>query len=148
VKHTARIKVRGYHCDFYGHVNNARYLELLEEARWQFLEDGLDLAYWKQRNMGFVVASVTINYRRPAGLGAVLDITSEMARLGGKSGIIRQEVTSAETGKIVADADVTFVVIDLKTGKALAIAGEVKEGFDRVAAGRGSGPVSGEGGDA
>jgi len=28
------IKVRGYHMDFYGHINNARYLELLEEGRW------------------------------------------------------------------------------------------------------------------
>jgi len=32
--HTTQIKVRGYHCDFYGHVNNARFLEFLEEARW------------------------------------------------------------------------------------------------------------------
>lgn len=26
------IKVRGYHLDVYQHVNNARYLEFLEEA--------------------------------------------------------------------------------------------------------------------
>ncbi len=32
-----QIKVRGYHLDVYQHVNNARYLEFLEEARW----DGL-----------------------------------------------------------------------------------------------------------
>lgn len=136
MKHTTRVKVRGYHCDFYGHVNNARYLELLEEARWSYLEDGLDLGYWKERGMGFVVASVTINFRRPAGLGVVLDIHSEMTHRGGKSGIIHQEVVNAETGKTVADADVTFVVIDLKTGKALAMEGEVKAGFDLVAQGR------------
>lgn len=29
-----QIKVRGYHLDVYQHVNNARYLEFLEEARW------------------------------------------------------------------------------------------------------------------
>lgn len=28
-----QIKVRGYHLDVYQHVNNARYLEFLEEAR-------------------------------------------------------------------------------------------------------------------
>lgn len=27
------IRVRNYHLDGYGHVNNARYLEFLEEAR-------------------------------------------------------------------------------------------------------------------
>ncbi len=35
-----QIKVRGYHLDVYQHVNNARYLEFLEEARW----DGLRTA--------------------------------------------------------------------------------------------------------
>ena len=28
-----KIKVRGFHLDVYQHVNNARYLEFLEEAR-------------------------------------------------------------------------------------------------------------------
>ena len=36
------IKVRGYHADLYGHVNNARYLELLEEARWNHFENSVD----------------------------------------------------------------------------------------------------------
>ena len=31
MKHSiTKIKVRGYHADFYGHVNNARYLELYQ----------------------------------------------------------------------------------------------------------------------
>ncbi len=34
-----QIKVRGYHLDVYQHVNNARYLEFLEEARWDGLEN-------------------------------------------------------------------------------------------------------------
>ena len=28
------IKIRGYHTDLYQHVNNARYLEFLEEGRY------------------------------------------------------------------------------------------------------------------
>jgi thioesterase-3 len=132
MKNTTRIKVRGYHCDFYGHVNNARYLELLEEARWCLLEEGLDLGYWKERGMGFVVASITINYRRPAGQGDVLEIHSEIARLGGRSGIIHQEVVNVATGKPVADADITFVVMDMATGRVLAMEGEVKAGFQMI----------------
>ena len=33
------VRVRNYHLDGYGHVNNARYLEFLEEARWAFLRN-------------------------------------------------------------------------------------------------------------
>ena len=35
---TTEIVIRGYHVDIYGHVNNARYLEFLEEDRWAVLE--------------------------------------------------------------------------------------------------------------
>ncbi len=135
MSYTYSIKVRGFHCDSYGHVNNARYLEFLEEARWQFLEDGLDLAYWLDRGLGFVVASVTINYRRPGMVGMILEVQSHMKHLGGKSGVIHQDVVDSATGKVVSDADVTFVVLDLKTGKPHPIAGPIKEGFDLVEAG-------------
>jgi len=127
MSHAIQLKVRGYHLDFYGHVNNARYLEFLEVARWSYLESGVDLGFWKEKGLGFVVASVTINYRRPAGLNTVIEIRSSVARLGGKSGVIHQDVVEAETGRPIADADVTFVVVDTRTGKAVALDGEIRE---------------------
>ena len=127
MSHCTRIKIRGYHLDFYGHVNNARYLEFLEEARWAYLEDGVDLGYWMERGLGFVVAAVTINFRRPAGLNTVIEVRSRVSRLSGKSGVIHQDVVDTATGKPIADADVTFVVVSTKTGQAVAIEGEIKE---------------------
>ena len=130
--HSTIINVRGYHCDFYGHVNNARYLELLEEARWQYLEAGMDLSYWEERGLGFVVVSVTINFRRPASPGVTLEILSQTTKLEGRSGVIHQDVINRQTGKAVADADVTFAVINLKTGRAEAMTGEVLAGFEAI----------------
>lgn len=130
--HTLRIKVRGYHCDFYGHVNNARYLEFLEEARWGFLEGGLDLAEWQERGLGFVVTEVTIKYRRPAGLNAVLEVRSRMGSLGPRRGVILQDVVLAEGGEMAASAQVTFAVIDLVRGKAVPLDGEIAETLARA----------------
>ena len=79
MSHTRTIRIRGYHCDFYGHLNHARYLELLEEARWSYLEDRMDLQDWKEKNLGIVIASLTINYRRPAPVDTVLEIHSRAA---------------------------------------------------------------------
>ena len=134
--HIKTIKVRGYHCDFYGHVNNARFLELLEEARWSYLEDSLDLAKWNEQNLGIVVASLTINYRRPAPVDIVLEIRSTVGEMGAKTGVIHQDVLNQTTGKLVADADVTFAVVDIRTGKAVPMEGEVRTVFE--------GPASGE----
>ena len=55
---TIEIKVRGYHVDIYGHVNNARYVEFLEEARWAFAEDSLDLAQWQEQGIGFLTSTI------------------------------------------------------------------------------------------
>ncbi len=127
--HTTTVRVRGYHCDFYGHVNNARFLEFMEEARWAYLESSLDLGFWKARGLGFLVAAVTINYRQPADLGMDLEIRSGIKALGGKSGIIGQEFIDLNTGNTIADADVTFVVFDLTTGKSVALEGEIRAAF-------------------
>lgn len=128
-EHRTTIKVRGYHLDLYGHVNNARYLEFLEEARWRMIEGSANLQAWKERGLGFVVVKITINYRRAAVLDDVLEIVSHVHHLGGRSGMIKQEVLRGEGDAVerVADAEVTFVVVDIATGRAVAMAGEIRD---------------------
>lgn len=126
------IKVRGYHLDVYQHVNNARYLEFLEEARWAWLER-LESFNWLQENqLAFVVVNININYRRPAVMGDVLDIHSKLIQLGGKSGVIGQTVVLAPAGEVVADATLTFVCIDLRTQKAQPMEGELKTRMEEM----------------
>ena len=126
------IKVRGYHLDVYQHVNNARYLEFLEEARWAWLEK-LDALRWLNENrLAFIVVNININYRRPALLGDELVISSQLSRLGEKSGIISQTITLAPGGEAVADAALTFVCIDLGTQKAQPLTGELKQRLEEM----------------
>lgn len=121
------IKVRGYHLDVYQHVNNARYLEFLEEARWAWLEE-IDAFEWMSaNNLAFVVVNININYRRPAVLGDVLLVDSRIEQLSGKSGVIAQTVTLQPGGEVVADAQLTFVCIDLRTQKAQQLEGPLKQ---------------------
>jgi len=128
------IKVRGYHLDVYQHVNNARYLEFLEEARWEWLEEVEAFHWLQEQKLAFVVVNININYRRPAVLGDVLTIGSEITQLNGKSGIIAQRVLLAGQETVVADAALTFVCIDLRTQKAVALEGELRERLMRLMA--------------
>ncbi|MFI8418664.1 acyl-CoA thioesterase [Serratia sp. NPDC078593] len=121
------IKVRGFHLDVYQHVNNARYLEFLEEARWEWLSE-LNAFDWMTKNhIAFIVVNININYRKPAVLGDKLRIDSRMEQLNGKSGVLSQTVTLEPDGSPVADALLTFVCVDLTTQKALPIEGELRE---------------------
>ncbi|MDY0992984.1 YbgC/FadM family acyl-CoA thioesterase [Pantoea agglomerans] len=128
------IKVRGYHLDVYQHVNNARYLEFLEEARWEWLEEVEAFHWLQEQKLAFVVVNININYRRPAVLGDVLTIESEITQLNGKSGIIAQRVLLAGQETVVADAALTFVCIDLRSQKAVALEGELRERLMRLMA--------------
>ena len=60
-------------------------------------------------NIAFVVVNININYRRPAVLGDVLTVTSQVQQLNGKSGVLSQVVTLDPEGQVVADALITFV---------------------------------------
>jgi thioesterase-3 len=125
--HNHRIKVRGFHLDLYGHVNNARYLEFLEEARWELLEGRIDLDDWHRHGLSLTVVRITINYRRSSALWDVLNVRSTLAALRSRSGTFHQEIVGAESGNTVADADVTFVVVDSATGRAVPITGPMRE---------------------
>ncbi|MGL4603806.1 MAG: acyl-CoA thioesterase [Iodobacter sp.] len=119
------IKVRGYHLDLYGHVNNARYLEFLEEARWALVDESGGLEWFTQERLALVISRVDIRYKRPATMGDVLKIETHMASLGEKEGIIHQRIVRADNDKLVAEADVTFAVIHAKTPGAMLLEGEL-----------------------
>jgi thioesterase-3 len=120
-----KIKVRGYHLDMYQHVNNARYLEFLEEARWNLIESKIDLKEWMKKGLGFVVVNININYRKPGSLDQVFEIQSKISQLNVRSATIEQKIFIEGTDMLIADADVTFVIVDTKTGKPVSLKGEL-----------------------
>lgn len=124
--HSTRIKVRGYHLDLYSHVNNARYLEFLEEARWTFFEERADLPRFLASGLALVVVNINIDYRYPATMGDELAIESSVKSISHRSAVIHQRVVLAGSDTLVADADVTFVAYDGKQNKAVPIEGELR----------------------
>ena len=121
------IKVRGFHCDMFGHVNNARYLEFLEEARWEWLNRIGPFDFFENKNLSFVVVNININYKRPSILNDELIITVELKSIGNKSAVVHQTITRKSDNKLIADADVTFAMVDNVTGRAIALDENMRE---------------------
>ena len=132
--HHTPIKVRGYHLDLYGHVNNARYLEFLEEARWAYFEATHGLDWFVQSGLAFVVVNINISYRRPALMNEVLTLDTSMHEVGHRSAVIRQVVRHKESGAVVAEADVTFVLYSERDKRAIVIDGELRALLERLSA--------------
>ncbi len=127
-----QIKVRGYHCDAYGHVNNARYLEFLEEGRWDFLQPAIDEHFFDHLNLLFVVVNININYRKPLVPNILVEISVNSIEYFNSKIVFKQEVVDAATGVLCNTADVTFVLLDKESGKPTAISKEIKRKFDEL----------------
>jgi len=121
-----QIKVRGYHTDLYQHVNNARYLEFLEEARWQLVETHLDVNAFTGGKLSFFIVNINISYRSPARVGDTVTVRSGLKRIGNKSAVIRQQIINKATGTVCVDADVTFVIADTG-GRPLKLEADLKD---------------------
>jgi len=128
--HTIEIKIRGYHLDLFGHVNNARYLEFLEEARWAAFEKTVDLQELARKGYAFTV--VNINYRRPAFMNEVVVVETEVTQWRRRSAVIHQVVKLQGTWTVIADADVTFVIFDTGKQKTAVLEGEVLDFINGV----------------
>jgi thioesterase-3 len=121
LKNTIEIQVFGFHLDLYGHVNNARYLEFLEQGRWELFESTDLPGLFKEKGWGFAAVNINIDYRYPAGYGETLVVTTSLKKIGNKSAVFHQLVTIKGTDTVVAEADVTFVILDLATGRAVPV---------------------------
>jgi thioesterase-3 len=125
------IKIRGYHTDLYQHVNNARYLEFLEEGRWQLLEDHLDLEEFIQKGFSFFVVNINISYKSQARAGDIIVIRSGLKKIGNKSAVFRQQIINKGTKMVCVDADVTFVIADIN-GSPMKFQGDLREDLLKI----------------
>lgn len=131
MQYLTEIKVRGYHADFYGHVNNARYLEFFEEDRWALLESKIDLKKWATQGITFLVVNINVNYRLAVPVGETLVVTTNLAKIGNRSVVLEQKILLKESKAVAADALITFVITD-KTGRAVAMDGEMLQEIDKL----------------
>lgn len=131
MEYLTEIKVRGYHADFYGHVNNARYLEFFEEDRWAQFGAIFDLRQFAKKGYVFLVVNINVNYKKAVPVGQTVLVSTQLEKIGNKSVALKQEIVFKETKEVAADAIVTFVIRDA-TGRAAVMEGELLEELKKL----------------
>jgi thioesterase III len=116
MKSTNEVKVRNYHLDQFKHVNNARYLEFLEEGRWLYSENNKLIDVYEKNGISHVAVNININYRKSAKAGDLLLIETDVKEKSKRSVTMQQKVFVKRTGELIADATVTNVFLDAETG--------------------------------
>ena len=109
--HLTSIIVRGYELDSYGHVNNAVYLQYLEQARWVFMKDNELLKFINDEKLFLVVTETTIRYMREANLFDELIVETTM-----KSEkpylVFKQNIMNVKTRTMISRATVKTIFVN------------------------------------
>jgi len=133
MKRSIEIKVRGYHLDMFGHVNNARYLEFIEEGRWEFFENEPGfMNFITTNNLTFPIVNINIDYRSSAELNDILIIETCIKKIGNKSAKLDQKIYIKNKEKLAINAEVTFVFIDNTTAKTVEIPEKLKKSWQSI----------------
>jgi len=115
------IAVRYGDLDPQGHVNNARFVTYLEQARVAYIRH---LGLWDGRSyleIGFIIAHLEIDYRAPILLGHPVQVGVRVSRLGEKSLTMDYRIQDPKTDRVYADATTVLVGFDYHAGRSLVI---------------------------
>jgi len=105
------------HLDTFGHVNNATYLQLLEEARWEIIANsGYGIKDIQDKGIGPVVLEIHIRYKKELKLREQVTIETKCVSVEKKVTRLQQEIKNAD-GQVCSVALVTVAVFDTKERK-------------------------------
>ncbi len=112
--------MKEFHLDTFGHVNNAQYLALYEEARWDFITiNGFGLDRIKREQAGPVLLETTVKFKRELVNRELITIRSTPGEMNGKIMSINQEMIKPD-GKTASEARFSIGFMDLKERKLIA----------------------------
>ncbi len=120
---TSAFPVRFRDVDMLGHVNNAVYLTYLETARVEFWNRHFGEFSWDR--MAFLVGDAYIRYLNPTPFQTRLEVGIRFASIGNKSFVLEYQVRDAATGKVMAEARTTQVMVD-RSGKTYRVPDDVR----------------------
>jgi thioesterase-3 len=113
---TYSLIIKEQHLDTFGHVNNATYLTLLEEARWELItQNGYSLSYIRETGLGPTILEINIKFIKELRLRQEIIIESKMLSYEGKIGKIVQ--TMLRNDEVCCVAEFTIGLFSVKERK-------------------------------
>lgn len=102
------------HLDTFGHVNNATYLEILEEARWDIISNrGFGLKKIQESGQGPTILEWNIKFLKELRLRQEITIQTQAISYENKIGRMQQNILNAK-GEICCETTMIFGLFDTK----------------------------------
>ncbi len=122
------IEIRYGDLDPQGHVNNAKYLTYIEQARIHYLIHlGLFSEGQSFMDVGIILADAHITFKSSIEFGQRVRVGVRTARLGNKSLTMEYRIEDTVTGAPLATGDTVLVAYDYRTSETIVIPEEWRE---------------------
>lgn len=131
----SKTKVRFQDCDPFNHLNNAKYIDYLINAREDQLIENFDLDIYKivfTEGVGWVTGSNQISYLRPALTMEVVTIQSQLIRYSTKSILVELRMFNEDKTELKCIMWSKFVHFDMKTKRSTELSKKYIDLFDSV----------------
>jgi acyl-CoA thioester hydrolase len=115
------VEVRYGDLDPQGHLNNARYLTYMEQARIYYLKQ---LGVWDGKSfldIGIILADIHITFHSAVQFGRLVRVGAKVTRLGNKSLDMIYRLEDSDTGQEFATSSSVLVAFDYRAGKTVVI---------------------------
>jgi len=120
------ILIREQHLDTFGHVNNAKYLELYEEARWDLLtKNNLGLKEIMDTQVGPVLLDLNLTFKSELKNREIIKIfTQAKTEMRNKYVMLLEQKMVRADGKVASTLTLSVGMMDLKARKLIAPSAE------------------------
>ncbi len=115
------IEVRYGDLDPQGHVNNAKFMTYLEQARIRYVQH---LGLWRGGSfleIGFILAQASITFRAPILFTQPVRVGARITHLGNKSVHMEYQIEDPSDDQVMATGSSVLVTYDYKLGETIPI---------------------------
>ncbi|MBN9288011.1 MAG: acyl-CoA thioesterase [Gammaproteobacteria bacterium] len=108
--------IKETHLDTFGHVNNATYLTLLEEARWELItHNGYGIKKIQETGLGPTILEIKLTFLKELRLREKVNIETQMISYEGKIGKLVQKIT--RDGEVCCIAEFVIALFSTRERK-------------------------------
>ena len=118
------IEVRYGDLDPQGHLNNAKYLTFMEQARINFVKH---LGLWQGGSfmeIGFILADAHISFKSSIEFGQPVRVGARFSSIGNKSLNMEYQIEDAQTGAVLSTGTSVLVAYDYRLQETIPVPDE------------------------
>ena len=128
---SSEIKVRPDDIDLNNHVHNAKYLDYVQAARFEQMNNNykMPMEEFVEKGYNWVSSAAHIVWKRPLKLGDTAIVKTQMDSVDGAQCKVNFWIENKVTSKLVSEGHFIYTMVSVKSGRPVRITDEIIERY-------------------